>query len=124
MIAAGIAMLIGLVALVAQHVYWSGRDRRTIATCDALLDETRANVRQAKAQAADWRESARRRGEDRHLRVAQVRDLGNLLTVERAYSAACDRQLRALANIVEGKALVPTLAPDDVVVEFPKRGRV
>lgn len=99
------------------------RDRAAvIADCDALLDETRARVEQANGNAEDWRELAEQRGEAAIVGWRRRRDLHNALTAERAYSAACDRQLRALAEQLAGKCLWPTLADDDVVVEFPKRG--
>jgi hypothetical protein len=53
--------------------------------------------------------------------LADLADTKRLLRAEQAYSAAGDRQLARLAEQVAGKALWPTLAKDDVVVQFPKR---
>lgn len=78
----------------------------------ALADSERAT---AQAAADHWR--------DRTVTVgAQYADTKRLLTAEQAYSNLCDRQLKKLADQVAGQALLPTLAADDVVVAFPKRG--
>lgn len=43
-LAVGLLMLLALACLTAQHVFWSGREQRTLAACNAFSAEAMAKV--------------------------------------------------------------------------------
>lgn len=53
----------------------------------------------------------------------RARETRSELTVERAYSAACDREFARLRDELVNKALLPTLAAQDVEVQAPSLAR-
>lgn len=115
-------LLLALAALAAQHNWWA----RQIADRDADWHTEARRLRNEAASHRDVADSWAAAAESyktQWMRMAnRLAQVNSDLVVERAYSAACDSQLRAIRDQVAGKCLWPTLAPDDVVVELPKRG--
>lgn len=88
---------------------------------DMIRTQHAAAIALRDKEVQSWRHQAKRWARLYDKEAVHSRDLRNDLVVERGYSAACDRQLRAIQQQVAGKCLWPTLGDDDVVVEMPTR---
>ena len=112
-----IAALGVVLLLVAWYLDWRTYHRRLEQICA----DHAAALALRNEEIASWRKIAKRWTRLYERAAADGREHHNALVVERSYSAACDRQLRAIREQVAGKCLWPTLGDDDVVVEMPKR---